>query len=159
MHGGGERRPTPPRPITLEWRRPRRHVFETDSVQPVSGSSLEAANWSRLPEWQLNTVAALLPRSDTDGPVELAQETRRVSSDVSASFGGFRHHRPQEVGQLTRNNYKHLLPTSWKTNGTSKLSAFSACEAKTRAFPVRFESFRVRFRRSGSFVSDPTLKV
>lgn len=114
--------------------------------QPISVSSLEAANWSRGYKWQLNSnrhVIWMLGHEPA-GPASTGfhgEKTRHqlellcCKTKENVPYVRFyfltRHHRQQEAGQLTQNNYKHLLLRSWKTNTqtSSKETVFSLCEA------------------------------
>lgn len=114
------------------------------TLQPICMSSLETTNWSRGPGWRLNSNSWLYfdaplhtsrspfhrgDRQRTQGfrlsSVTLLRSQKRLPLYLETHFPR-RHHSKREVGQLTRNNYKHLLLRSSKTNTqTSKWTQFN----------------------------------
>lgn len=112
------------------------------TLQPISMSSLEKANWRRGSEWRLNSKSrVILMLNQTGAGLASTREARRTQDFSLRSFSFLqsfppylksdfprRHHRQQEVGQLTWNNYKHLPLKNRKTNTqASKQTIFSMC--------------------------------
>lgn len=120
------------------------------TLQPISMSSLEQANWSRGPEWRLNSnsrVILMLHHTwaglTSTGEAERTQgfslssvtllQSQKMSPTLSKISLPEETSQTREVGQLTRNNYKHLLLRSWKTNTCiSKNIVFSVFEANCK---------------------------